>query len=199
MRKRADDVERFDRWAATYDRSLAQRFFFMPIHSRMLDVLEHAGPEDRPPGFVLDVGCGTGRLLRAAAVRWPTARLFGVDPAPRMVAEARRLNPGALFSVASAESLPFPDAAADNVVTSVSFHHWADQRQGVREIARVLRPGGLFCLADHAFFPARLSGERVRSRNEIRVLVTGAGLAVRSQQAMLPFLLVTVAQKPSPS
>jgi ubiquinone/menaquinone biosynthesis C-methylase UbiE len=197
VRKQADDVERFDRWATTYDRSLAQRFFFMPIHSRMLDLLEHLGPEDHAPGFVLDVGCGTGRLLRAAALRWPKARLFGVDPAPRMVAEAGRLNPRASFSLASAEFLPFPDHAADIVVTSMSFHHWADQGQGIREIARVLRPGGFFCLADHAFFPARLSGERVRSRNEIRVLVNGEGLAVRSKQAMLPFLLVTVAQKPS--
>ncbi|MGO9308772.1 MAG: class I SAM-dependent methyltransferase [Spirochaetia bacterium] len=198
MRK-ADDVERFDRWAATYDRSLAQRFFFMPIHSRMLGLLERAGPEDHSPGFVLDVGCGTGRLLRAAALRWPGARLFGVDPAPQMIAEAARLNPSASFSLAPAESLPFPDRTADIVFTSMSFHHWADQAKGIREIARVLRPGGFFCLADHAFFLARLSGERVRSRSETHALVTGEGLAVLNQRALLPFLLVTVAQKPSHS
>jgi ubiquinone/menaquinone biosynthesis C-methylase UbiE len=118
----------------------------------------------KEPSVILDVGCGTGRFLRAAASKWPKTHLFGVDPAPQMVSEARRVNPNATLLVASAESLPLTDQSAEIVVTTVSFHHWADQEQGVHEIARVLRPGGLFCLADHAFLPARLLEKRVKSR-----------------------------------
>jgi ubiquinone/menaquinone biosynthesis C-methylase UbiE len=172
-----------------------QRFFFEPIHSRVLRLLdEQLGPKAHPDS-IIDVGCGTGRLLRAAALRWPTARLLGVDPARHMVSEAQRLNSGATFTVSRAESLPFPDGAADVILTSMSFHHWADQEAGIREAARVLRSGGSFCLADHAFVPARLLGERVRRRKEIRALMAGAGLIVRRQSTTVPFILYTLAQK----
>ncbi len=190
------DVARFDQWAASYDRSPMQRFFFGPVHRRILDLLDEQFGAQAEPHVILDVGCGTGRLLRAAADRWPNARLLGADPAEQMVAQARRTGSKAVFSVAAAESLPFSDKSADVVLTSMSFHHWADQEQGIREIARVLRPKGLFCLADHAFVPMRLLGESVRSRSEVRALVTRAGLVVQRQLSTLPFVLFTLAQKP---
>jgi trans-aconitate methyltransferase len=99
------DIKRFDRWAATYDQSILQRLYFGPVHSKMLDLLQQEGPKD-PPSCVIDVGCGTGRLLRTASVRWPEAQLFGVDPAKQMVVEATRLNPNVIFRIAPAESLP---------------------------------------------------------------------------------------------
>ena len=188
------DVERFDQWAATYDKSIMQRLVFGPVHSKMLDLLVRELKD--PPRCIIDVGCGTGRLLRAASVRWPEAQLSGVDPAERMVSEANRLNPKATFELAWAESLPFPDQAADVVLSSLSFHHWRNQTTALQEIARVLRPGGLFCLADHAMPLARLFRERVKSRNQIRALIIGAGLAVRVQQRLgMGLVLITLAQK----
>lgn len=188
------DVKRFDRWAATYDRSIIQRLYFGPVHSKMLDLLAKAGPTD-PPRCIIDVGCGTGRLLRAASSRWPEAQLFGVDPAEQMVSEASRLNPNATFKLASAESLPFPDQTADIVLSSLAFHHWVDQHKGLQEIARVLRPGGLLCLADHTVLLARLSGEKVKSRDQIRVLMMSAGLAIQHQKRLgTRFVLITLAQ-----
>ena len=188
------DVKRFNRWAATYDQSVMQRLFFGPVHAKMLDLL---GQELKvSPRCIIDVGCGTGRLLRAASVRWPEAQLLGVDPAERMVSEAKRLNPNVTFKLASAESLPFPDQTADLVLTSLSFHHWANQTKGLQEIARVLRPGGLFCLADHDLLLLKLFGEKVKSRNQIRALIVGAGLAVRQHQRLgMRFVLITLAQK----
>ena len=190
------DVKRFDRWAATYDESILQRLYFGPVHSKMLDLLAREGPEDAP-SCIIDVGCGTGRLLRAASARWPKAQLLGVDPAERMVAEATRLNPNAVFRLALAEALPIPDQTADIVLSSLSFHHWVDQNKGLQEIVRVLRPGGFFCLADHnLILLAKLFGERVKSGEQIRTLMTGAGLAVRQQQRLgMRFVLVTLAQK----
>ena len=194
------DVKRFDRWAATYDQSIMQRLYFAPVHSKMLDLLIREGPKD-PPSCIIDVGCGTGRLLRAASVRWPEAQLLGVDPAEQMVVEATRLNPNAIFKLASAESLPFPDQTADIVLSSLSFHHWANQEKGLQEIARVLRPGGLFCLADHnIILLAKLFGEKVKSREQIRGLMISAGLTVRQQQRLgMRFVLITLAQKWSSS
>jgi len=189
------DVERFDRWAATYDQSVMQRLYFGPVHAKMLGLLRREGPK-APPNCILDVGCGTGRLLRAASAYWPEAQLWGVDPAAQMVSEATRLNPKATFKLASAEILPFPDQSADIVLSSLSFHHWADHQQGLHEIARVLRPGGYLCLADHAMLLTKLLGEKVKSRAEIRALMTNAGLTVRQHQGMgIRFVLITLAQK----
>ena len=189
------DVGRFGRWAPTYERSTMQRWLFGPVHARMLDLLTASGPS-MSPGRVVDVGCGTGRLLRTVAERWPQAELIGVDAAAGMVAQARRLNPKARFENAVAESLPLPDASADLVLSSISFHHWADQAKGVVEVGRILRPGGWFCLADHEFLLGRLWGDKVRSRSEVRALLTGAGLQVKRQVGWgLKFVQFTLAQK----
>jgi ubiquinone/menaquinone biosynthesis C-methylase UbiE len=188
-------VMRFDRWAPKYEQSFLQRWFFDPVHSKMLDLLAREGCVNRP-SKILDVGCGTGRLLRAASARWPAAQLLGVDPAQGMVMEARRFAPNAIFHLAAAEALPFPDQTVDVVLSSISFHHWADQQKGLQEIDRVLRPGGWLCLANHIVQLTKLFGEKPQSRGQIRALMTGAGLAIRRQQTMgLRFVLITLAQK----
>jgi len=79
---------------------------FGPVHTKILDLLAHERAKE-PPKCILDVGCGTGRFLRAASVQWPQAQLLGVDPAEQMILEAARLNPQAIFKVGFAESLPF--------------------------------------------------------------------------------------------
>lgn len=189
------DVGHFDRWARSYDRSVMQGLFFMPIHSQVLALLSRNGL-NAPPACIVDVGCGTGRLLRTASALWPKAELLGIDPAARMVAEASRLNPKATFKLAPAESLPLADRSADVIMSSMSFHHWSDQGKGIREISRVLRPGGLFCLADHSFTAFNLIGERARSRAQVRELMAAAGLSVLVQKfAPLPFILITLARK----
>ncbi len=186
------DVEDFDRRSATYEKSVMQRLFFDRVQQAVLAMI----PPDFQPRAALDIGCGTGRLLRKAAARWPQAHLYGVDPAAGMIAQARRVSPVAEYSVGSAEDLPLEAGTVDLAVSTMSFHHWADQQQGVREIARVLRPGGFFCLADHSMLLARFWRERVRSPWEIRAMMTRAGLAVRRRHFMLlRFVLVTLAQK----
>lgn len=97
------------------------------------------------PQRILDVGCGTGYLLRLLAGWCPQATdLAGIDAAPSMIgtaeqaADDRRLR----FTVGAAERLSYPDDAFDLVVSTTSFDHWADQRAGLAECARVLVPGG---------------------------------------------------------
>jgi Methylase involved in ubiquinone/menaquinone biosynthesis len=158
-------------------------------------LIDKEGAEEPPPN-VLDVGCGTGRLLRAASIRWPQAQLFGVDPAEQMISEANRLNTNITFKLSPAESLPFPDQTFDLVVSSLSFHHWADQLKGLQEIARVLRTGGLFCLADHTLPFASLFRESVKSRKQILGLINSVGLSVVIQRrAWTRFVVITLAKK----
>jgi ubiquinone/menaquinone biosynthesis C-methylase UbiE len=149
------DVNHFNQWAQTYEQSIMQRLLFGPVHKKMLILLVHEEAKE-PPKCILDVGCGTGRFLRVASIQWPKAQLLGVDPAEQMVLEAKRLNPQATFKVGFAESLPFPDESADIIVSSLSFHHWEDHQKGIHEIARVLRLGGLLCLADHNMLLSKL-------------------------------------------
>jgi SAM-dependent methyltransferase len=103
------------------------------------------------PQRILDVGCGTGYLLRLLASKWPQAtELAGIDAAAAMVEVADRLadDERLRFSVGVAERLPYPDGSIDLVVSSTSFDHWSDQQAGLRECARVLVPGGRLVLVD---------------------------------------------------
>src|ERR1700694_946976 len=143
-RHRTQDVERFDRWGSTYERSWMQQRLFDPVHSAVLQQAESLFK----PASVLDIGCGSGRLLRKVHDYWPEAHLSGVDPAQAMLEVARQLTPEARFSIGSAEALLLEDASADLALSTISFHHWQDQATGLREVARVLRPGGSFLLAD---------------------------------------------------
>lgn len=88
----------------------------------------------------LDVGCGPGAAIENASRTG--AQVFGIDPSPSMVARARKRVPEADVKVASAEEIPFPDNQFTVVINVLSFHHWADREAGLREILRVLAPGG---------------------------------------------------------
>jgi len=101
-------------------------------------IVEHASPgaDDR----FLDVGCGPGAAMEHAAATG--AQVAGVDPSPSMVSRASKRVPTADVQVGSAEDLPFPDDHFTVVVNVASFHHWADRDAGLREVLRVLAPGG---------------------------------------------------------
>jgi ubiquinone/menaquinone biosynthesis C-methylase UbiE len=193
---RDKDVERFDQWSSTYEQSWMQRAFFEQVHRAILAL---AGRVVRQPESVLDVGCGTGKLLRQARTCWPEANLIGVDPAKGMIEMAQRLTPNATFLTGMGEALPLPDASVDLAFSTVSFHHWHDQAAGLREIARVLRPGGYFILVDISM-PGWLVQvfrlKRVHSRAQLRALFNQAGLQVQKQQKIAwQRVLATVGKK----
>jgi ubiquinone/menaquinone biosynthesis C-methylase UbiE len=194
---RAHDVEIFDRWGSTYERSWMQRRLFDPVHSAVL----HQAVSRCKPANVLDIGCGSGRLLRKAHDYWPQAQLAGVDPAPGMLEVARQLTPEAHFSIGSGEALPLEDASVDLALSTISFHHWQDQAAGVREVARVLRPGGLFLLADFTLSPWLawlLPFSRFHSAAQMRALFKQAGLDVEAQPATLSrFVRITIGTRAS--
>jgi ubiquinone/menaquinone biosynthesis C-methylase UbiE len=103
------------------------------------------------PRQILDVGCGTGYLLGQLAARAPLAiALASIDAALAMIELARSAatDGRVRLVVATAEQLPWPDRTFDLVVSTTSFDHWADQRVGLAQCARVLAPGGCLVLAD---------------------------------------------------
>ena len=97
---------------------------------------------------VLDVACGTGVLTREAASRaGPTGTVTGFDLSPEMLAVAARLSPGLRWQQGSAESLPFPDQSFDAVVSQFGLMFFPDPVAGLREMMRVLVPGGRLAVA----------------------------------------------------
>lgn len=104
---------------------------------------------------VLDVACGTGRTLHQLAVTHPSMRLYGVDLSPAYIKKARELLADVdelTLAVDNAESLPFADATFDAVTSVYLFHELPRnaRRNVIREMFRVVRPGGLVVLEDSA-------------------------------------------------
>ena len=124
--------------------------FFVPAlfgqwPSRLLD-MAGLSPTDR----LLDVGCGTGILARAAAERVPEGTVTGLDQNDGMLSVARRSDAAVTWRHGSAEALPFPDESFDHVFSQFALMFFADKAAGLREMRRVLRPGGSATIATWA-------------------------------------------------
>jgi demethylmenaquinone methyltransferase / 2-methoxy-6-polyprenyl-1,4-benzoquinol methylase len=95
-----------------------------------------------PADTVLDVATGTGAVARELIAQKGCA-VVGLDPSPEMLEEARRrLPPHVRLVEGDAESLPFPDGAFDAVTFAYPLRYVADPGAALRELARVIRPGG---------------------------------------------------------
>jgi SAM-dependent methyltransferase len=111
---------------------------------RLLD--EYLPPTTDSPR-ILDIGCGTGQQL--AAWRELGYEVAGIDPSEAMLEHARRNNPGADLQLAVADRLPHPDGSFDRVTSIEVLRYLEDPTPSIREMARVLKPGGV-CLATAA-------------------------------------------------
>jgi ubiquinone/menaquinone biosynthesis C-methylase UbiE len=180
-------VDTFNRIAPVYDARYARSC--EPAYRLAIDAAA-----DSAPGTVLDIGCGTGLLLRDVRKRWSTAKLFGVDPAARMIDVARNHLPDAVLTVGGAESLPLSDGSVDLVLSTTSFGHWAAQELGLREVARVLSPTGRCVIVEHA--PPGFAVKLVlRLTNHLPVLHAPEALAAMADRAGLEVRRCSIAPK----
>src|SRR6266487_2705320 len=140
------------RWARYYDLFVS---IFTLGHRAQLRRATADLARIQPGATVLEVGCGTGDVALAAKERaGSSGAVYGIDPAPEMIAVARgkaaRAGLAVDFQVGLIESLAFPDATFDVVLSSLMMHHLPDdlKRRGLTEIARVLKPGGRLLIVD---------------------------------------------------
>jgi ubiquinone/menaquinone biosynthesis methyltransferase len=140
----------FERIAPTYD--LLNRLLSAGIDTRWRQQATRAVCA-APPGPLLDLCAGTLDLTAQLVRRRPGDRVVAVDFSPAMLEAGRRKAPGAETLVADALALPFEDATFAGVVCGFGMRNLADVARGVREVRRVLRPGGVFVTLD-LFRPA---------------------------------------------
>jgi ubiquinone/menaquinone biosynthesis C-methylase UbiE len=97
---------------------------------------------------ILDVGAGKGSVAYRVLQGSKGAEVFAVDPNEKRVALMRRDYPALKSSVAGAESLPFSDSFFDKVYTTMALHHYSDLDKALKEVGRVLKPGGHFVVVE---------------------------------------------------
>ncbi|MFN0152145.1 MAG: methyltransferase domain-containing protein [bacterium] len=132
----------YDRLAPNYDRRW-RRYIERTVGATVRRV--RARPGDR----VLDLAAGTGALTRALLRAEPALRVVALDLSRAML--RRGADGGARWVGAvqgDAGALPFANASFDHVVSSSAFHYWPDPARALREIHRVLRPGGACVITD---------------------------------------------------
>lgn len=181
-----------------------------PLGRRMLRAmnLTHAPMTDwgmqhlpiQKSSTILDIGCGGGRTVWRLAALAPEGKVHGVDYAAASVAasqltNAREIESGHVqIQLASVAALPFPDGTFDLVTAVETHYYWPDLPKNLREVLRVLKPGGTFALIAETHrdgwrgalyaIPMWLIGATHLSDAEHKALLTQAGFAQVSTTQM---------------
>jgi ubiquinone/menaquinone biosynthesis C-methylase UbiE len=148
--------------------------------------LQHVRIE--PDWRVLDVGCGGGQTIRSIAAMAPAGRVEGVDYSEASVAVAREKNRDLLASgrvavqQASVSQLPFPDGSFDLVTAVETHYYWPDLPRDLREIVRVLKPGGRIAIIAETYKGRRMDW---LYRPVMRLLLRATYLSLEEHRAAL--------------
>ncbi|WP_020499556.1 class I SAM-dependent methyltransferase [Sciscionella marina] len=138
-----DSVSRFDGFAEEYDRVRPRP------PAALFELLRQYTGREAPA--VVDLGAGTG--LSTEPWQGIAGQLSAVEPNAEMAAIARARVPGLSIADGTAEHTGLPDACADLVTASQALH-WFDAERALPEVARILRPGGVFAAYDCDWPPA---------------------------------------------
>lgn len=192
----------FDLWAPNYD-FLLTSVFYQATHKRLLEYVEL--PEQ---ANVLDLGCGTGRLVHRLATEFPTLKGTGLDFSAQMLRQAEQHNryqERLIYKQGNAESLPFANGEFDAVFNTLSFLHYPHPQRVISEVSRVLRPNGRFYLVDPTIreetmfyhLPFTPGGIRVYTPQQREQFGLAAHLQCLGHHYLLGAILLTVFIKPS--
>jgi len=149
--------ESYDELAATYTERIFTELAGKPLDRHLLNRLAE---DVRGHGLVADLGCGPGHVARY--LHDQGVRMLGIDLSPRMIDSARQRSPDIEFRVGDMRALDLPDAALAGIVAFYSLIHIGEPEMGatLRELRRVLAPGGLLLVAFHI-------GEETVHRDEL--------------------------------
>ena len=141
---RNDKDFKFDNLASSYDEGFAgkQSKIFYELLLSQLKVEEGA--------TVLDVGCGTGTILKRIN---ETAGIcgYGIDSEEKMIAVAKQKCPDMDIQVADCAKTPFGNEQFDIITACMAYHHFSDKKGFAKEAARIIKPGGRLYIADPRF------------------------------------------------
>ena len=176
-------------------------WYFRALHTHVWRELARRHDPGRA-AEMLDAGCGTGGLIRRLAPRAPAWRWHGVDLLP-LACELARERGVADVRQAALEALPWNDGEFEAVVSADVLYHLDDDAAGLRELARVLRPGGTLVVNVPAYpwlwsyHDAAVHSRRRYGRRELTDKIAAAGLAsVRSSHwNALPFPVIVLRRK----
>ncbi len=142
-------------------------------------------------GAALDVACGSGKLTaELGRLAGPQGRVVGLDFSPEMLRIARRANLELRFVEGDALALPFPDGSFDAATIAFGLRNLADPVRGLKEMVRVLRPGGRAVVLEFLRPPAGLVGGAYRVY--LRRVLPAVGGALSGQPAAYRYLSETV-------
>jgi demethylmenaquinone methyltransferase/2-methoxy-6-polyprenyl-1,4-benzoquinol methylase len=142
-------------------------------------------------GSALDVACGSGKLTAVlAGIAGDGGRVVGLDFSPQMLEIARRDHPGIEFLEGDALRLPFEDAGFDASTIAFGLRNLSDPVRGLREMKRVLKPGGRSVVLEFVRPPKNLVGAAYRLY--LRTLLPAVGGALSGQPAAYRYLSDTV-------
>ena len=164
----------FDTQAATYDTDI-KGAHARNLYPQMLQEIIHIYGDE-----ILDIGCGTGALLKQVYEEDHRRHLYGIDLSKAMLQKAKeRLKDKAKLMQGDSQQLPFKDNSFDLVYCNDSFHHYPYPDKVIQEVYRVLKFGGVFLIGDcyqpfiprlimNAFLPFSKEGDvRIYSRKEM--------------------------------
>ena len=133
----------FNQQAATYDSDIKGQ------HARSLYPVMLKKLSELPYHTALDLGCGTGEMMKRILQQNGDKTLYGIDLSEKMLEVAReKLGNEVNLVLGDSENLPFSDNFFDVVYCNDSFHHYPAPQNVLREVNRVLKPGGTFLMGD---------------------------------------------------
>lgn len=196
----------FDKQARVYDRTDTMYYSKYPKIS-----CKHVEQYLKTVEFdsMLDVGCGTGFLIDLLR-KSKTADYYGLDLSPEMIKVAEeKLGGEASLTVGSADKLPYEDCSFDVVTCIQSFHHYPYPEKAMREVFRVLRPGGRYIISDTGyggikqavfnkiFLPRMNSGDyAVYSKENIAQMMKKCGFESERAEKISAMIYTGVGRKP---